>query len=86
MFVCRVSRRADADPLIQELNVGDAAEPEGRGTGQLSLKPERKTLDNIFFISFIMKCYNLLGICDISASCQFGRDLQRHSLSNKHQF
>ncbi|GLD45838.1 cartilage acidic protein 1-like protein, partial [Lates japonicus] len=28
----RVSRRADADPLIQELNVGDAAEPQGRGT------------------------------------------------------
>ncbi|XP_068177369.1 cartilage acidic protein 1a isoform X2 [Antennarius striatus] len=29
----RVSRRTDADPLIQELNVGDAAEPLGRGTG-----------------------------------------------------
>lgn len=29
----RVSRRANADPLIQELNVGDAAEPQGRGTG-----------------------------------------------------
>ncbi|TMS23237.1 Cartilage acidic protein 1 [Larimichthys crocea] len=29
----RVSRRADGDPLIQELNVGDAAEPQGRGTG-----------------------------------------------------
>ncbi|KAL3067247.1 cartilage acidic protein 1a [Trematomus bernacchii] len=29
----RVSRRADADPLISELNVGDAAEPQGRGTG-----------------------------------------------------
>ncbi|XP_072240361.1 cartilage acidic protein 1a [Leuresthes tenuis] len=29
----RVSRRTNADPLIQELNVGDAAEPEGRGTG-----------------------------------------------------
>ncbi|XP_076001733.1 cartilage acidic protein 1a [Genypterus blacodes] len=29
----RVSRRADAQPLIQELNVGDAAEPQGRGTG-----------------------------------------------------
>ncbi|XP_044045854.1 cartilage acidic protein 1a isoform X2 [Siniperca chuatsi] len=29
----RVSRRADADPLIQELNVGEAAEPQGRGTG-----------------------------------------------------
>ncbi|XP_074485160.1 cartilage acidic protein 1a isoform X2 [Sebastes fasciatus] len=29
----RVLRRADADPLIQELNVGDAAEPQGRGTG-----------------------------------------------------
>ncbi|KAM3624311.1 uncharacterized protein V6R79_022022 [Siganus canaliculatus] len=29
----RVSRRADADPLIQELNAGDAAEPQGRGTG-----------------------------------------------------
>ncbi|XP_028258804.1 cartilage acidic protein 1a [Parambassis ranga] len=29
----RVSRRAGADPLIQELNVGDAAEPQGRGTG-----------------------------------------------------
>ncbi|XP_035990741.1 cartilage acidic protein 1a isoform X1 [Fundulus heteroclitus] len=29
----RVSRRANADPLIEELNVGDAAEPQGRGTG-----------------------------------------------------
>ncbi|KAM7418779.1 hypothetical protein PAMA_016081 [Pampus argenteus] len=29
----RVSKRADADPVIQELNVGDAAEPQGRGTG-----------------------------------------------------
>ncbi|MEQ2169419.1 Cartilage acidic protein 1, partial [Goodea atripinnis] len=33
----RVSRRANADPLIEELNVGDAAEPQGRGTGQPSL-------------------------------------------------
>lgn len=32
----RVSRRTNADPLIQELNVGDAAEPQGRGTGRLS--------------------------------------------------
>ncbi|XP_037546429.1 cartilage acidic protein 1a [Nematolebias whitei] len=29
----RVSRRANADPLIEELNVGDAVEPQGRGTG-----------------------------------------------------
>lgn len=29
----RVSRQANADPLIQELNVGDAAEPQGKGTG-----------------------------------------------------
>ncbi|KAM9856535.1 cartilage acidic protein 1a [Aulostomus maculatus] len=29
----RVLRRSDADPLIQELNAGDAAEPQGRGTG-----------------------------------------------------
>lgn len=29
----RVSRRANADPLIQVLNVGEAAEPQGRGTG-----------------------------------------------------
>ncbi|XP_019934283.2 cartilage acidic protein 1a isoform X1 [Paralichthys olivaceus] len=29
----RVSRRTDADPLIEELNVGDAAEPQGKGTG-----------------------------------------------------
>ncbi|KAM6972503.1 cartilage acidic protein 1a [Aplochiton taeniatus] len=29
----RVSRRAGADPLIQTLNVGEAAEPLGRGTG-----------------------------------------------------
>lgn len=34
LCVCRVSKRAGADPLIQELNVGDAAEPQGRGTGQ----------------------------------------------------
>lgn len=31
---CRVSRRAGADPLIQQLNVGNAAEPSGRGTGR----------------------------------------------------
>ncbi|XP_023267622.1 cartilage acidic protein 1-like [Seriola lalandi dorsalis] len=29
----KVSNRAGADPLIHELNVGDAAEPQGRGTG-----------------------------------------------------
>ncbi|KAG7223768.1 hypothetical protein INR49_026450 [Caranx melampygus] len=34
----RVSRRADADPFIQELNVGDAAEPQGRGTGSDEVK------------------------------------------------
>ncbi|XP_074550180.1 cartilage acidic protein 1a [Halichoeres trimaculatus] len=31
--VFRVSRRAGADPVIQQLNVGEAAEPQGRGTG-----------------------------------------------------
>lgn len=31
--VFRVSRQINADPVIQELNVGDAAEPQGRGTG-----------------------------------------------------
>uniref|UniRef100_A0A9J8CUB8 Cartilage acidic protein 1 n=2 Tax=Cyprinus carpio TaxID=7962 RepID=A0A9J8CUB8_CYPCA len=29
----RVSRREHGDPQIEELNVGEAAEPEGRGTG-----------------------------------------------------
>uniref|UniRef100_A0A4W5PRP8 Cartilage acidic protein 1a n=1 Tax=Hucho hucho TaxID=62062 RepID=A0A4W5PRP8_9TELE len=29
----RVARRAGADPQIEELNVGEAAEPQGRGTG-----------------------------------------------------
>ncbi|XP_061737263.1 cartilage acidic protein 1a [Nerophis ophidion] len=29
----RVSRRANDDPLIQELDIGDAVEPQGRGTG-----------------------------------------------------
>nr|XP_057921489.1 cartilage acidic protein 1a [Doryrhamphus excisus]XP_057921490.1 cartilage acidic protein 1a [Doryrhamphus excisus] len=29
----RVSRRANTDPLIQELDAGDAIEPQGRGTG-----------------------------------------------------
>ncbi|KAM6940491.1 cartilage acidic protein 1a [Xenentodon cancila] len=29
----RVTRSTNADPLIQELDVGDAAEPQGRGTG-----------------------------------------------------
>ncbi|XP_078499691.1 cartilage acidic protein 1 isoform X1 [Lissotriton helveticus] len=29
----RIGRREHADPLIEELNPGDASEPEGRGTG-----------------------------------------------------
>ncbi|KAF5910229.1 cartilage acidic protein 1, partial [Clarias magur] len=29
----RVSRRENSDPHIEELNIGEAAEPEGRGTG-----------------------------------------------------
>ncbi|CAL8256367.1 unnamed protein product [Lota lota] len=32
----RVSRREHGDPQIEELNVGDAAEPEGRGTGAVA--------------------------------------------------
>lgn len=31
--IFRVSRRLNTDPDIEELNVGDAAEPQGRGTG-----------------------------------------------------
>lgn len=30
----RVIRREHGDPLIEELNPGDALEPEGRGTGE----------------------------------------------------
>lgn len=30
----RVSRREHGDPQIEELNIGEAAEPEGRGTGE----------------------------------------------------
>lgn len=41
----RVSRRANADPLIEELNVGDAAEPQGRGTGRPSF--------NCSFVAFL---------------------------------
>ncbi|KAJ3610579.1 hypothetical protein NHX12_022671, partial [Muraenolepis orangiensis] len=32
----RVTRREHADPQIEEVNVGDAAEPEGRGTGAVA--------------------------------------------------
>uniref|UniRef100_A0AAR2LAN0 ASPIC/UnbV domain-containing protein n=1 Tax=Pygocentrus nattereri TaxID=42514 RepID=A0AAR2LAN0_PYGNA len=31
--IFRVMRRQNADPVITELNVGDASEPQGRGTG-----------------------------------------------------
>lgn len=31
--VFKISRRAGTDPLIEKLNVGQAAEPQGRGTG-----------------------------------------------------
>lgn len=35
VFLCdRVSRREHGDPQIEELNIGEAAEPEGRGTGE----------------------------------------------------
>lgn len=33
IFFDRVSRREHGDPQIEELNIGEAAEPEGRGTG-----------------------------------------------------
>lgn len=29
-----MSRREHGDPQIEELNIGEAAEPEGRGTGE----------------------------------------------------
>ncbi|XP_017268259.1 cartilage acidic protein 1 isoform X2 [Kryptolebias marmoratus] len=32
----RVSRREHGDPQIEELNIGEAAEPEGRGTGAVA--------------------------------------------------
>ncbi|XP_030635496.1 cartilage acidic protein 1a [Chanos chanos] len=31
--IFRVSRKQNSDPVIEELNVGDASEPQGRGTG-----------------------------------------------------
>ncbi|XP_066516841.1 cartilage acidic protein 1a [Hoplias malabaricus] len=31
--IFRVMRKTDADPVITELDIGDASEPEGRGTG-----------------------------------------------------
>lgn len=60
MSVCRVSRRVDADPVIQELNVGDAEEPQGRGTGQPSLNSEQHTL-----VSSILKTVepDVLHLC-----------------------
>lgn len=36
---CRVSRKANKDPVIEELNVGEAAEPQGRGTGRPAPTP-----------------------------------------------
>lgn len=29
----RLTRREHSDPIVEELNPGDALEPEGRGTG-----------------------------------------------------
>lgn len=34
LLSCSVIRREHGDPLIEELNPGDALEPEGRGTGE----------------------------------------------------
>lgn len=40
LFFCclcdRVSRREHGDPQIEELNIGEASEQEGRGTGECS--------------------------------------------------
>lgn len=36
MVFFRVSRREHGDPQIEELNIGEAAEPDGRGTGNLT--------------------------------------------------
>lgn len=36
LFFVRVSRREHGDPQIEELNIGEASEPEGRGTGECS--------------------------------------------------
>lgn len=78
-FACRVSRTVAADPLIQELNVGDASEPEGRGTGQPSLNQKQMTLDNIFSSVFLFKCQNLIWIYVTSVTSLFGPCLHTHS-------
>lgn len=69
----RVSRRADADPLIEELHVGDAAEPQGRGTGHIVL-------------SFILKMLKpQVNICDTSAPpLYYEWGDQRHGCQTKH--
>lgn len=38
MVFNRVSRREHGDPQIEELNIGEAAEPEGRGTGKTKIR------------------------------------------------
>lgn len=38
-----MSRREHGDPQIEELNVGEASEPEGRGTGEcFHLSPQHQ--------------------------------------------
>lgn len=76
MSVHRVSRRANADPLIQELNVGDAAEPQGRGTGQPSLNSKQRTPEDVLSLMLFSKFYN--GFMSV------GLRLTEVQLSDKH--
>lgn len=51
LCLCRVSRREHADPQIEELNIGEAAEPGGRGTGNLI-----KTIKNFYLHNPVIIC------------------------------
>lgn len=45
----RVSRREHGDPQIEELNVGEASEPDGRGTGEFGrtlCSPSSKSIND----------------------------------------
>lgn len=64
-----MSRREHGDPQIEELNVGEASEPEGRGTGECGRAERRLTAE----VAAILISYHRVAVeFHIGSEFQYG--------------
>lgn len=75
-----MSRRDSGDPQIEELNVGEASEPEGRGTGECGRADSCLTTQHVKCLLFqhLTTGWHHSPTMDLSSLMRFKKEKKNH--------